>query len=138
MASHLPPTPRTALSPHLQVYRLPLTALLSITHRISGALLAVLFLALNGLFAIAAVEPALFEKMTHDLAQPLGRILIGSILLSLNYHLVHGIRHLFWDIGMGFRKKCLLPLALLEILATLLLTGIAILAPLYCKAGAVS
>ena len=45
---------RRPLSPHLQVYRLPLTAWLSITHRLTGVLLSLgLVLLLGSLLAIA-------------------------------------------------------------------------------------
>lgn len=45
------------LSPHLQVYRLPLTALLSISHRITGVLLAMGLLLLAGWLLAASVYP---------------------------------------------------------------------------------
>ena len=40
------------ISPHLQIYRLPLTALLSITHRITGVILALGSLLGTGLDSI--------------------------------------------------------------------------------------
>ena len=42
------------LSPHLQIYRLPLTALLSISHRITGVALSLGLLLLVWLLAAAA------------------------------------------------------------------------------------
>ena len=126
---------RTALSPHLQIYRLPLTAWLSIAHRISGAILALVFVGLNGLITAAAIRPDIFEAATHWLEAPLGRSIIFLTILLFNYHLVHGVRHLVWDMGHGFKKSSLTGLCLLEIGATLLLTCFAILAPELLAAG---
>ena len=126
---------RTALSPHLQIYRLPLTAWLSIAHRISGAILALVFVGLNGLITAAAIRPDIFEAATHWLEAPSGHSILFLTILLFNYHLVHGVRHLVWDMGHGFKKSSLTGLCLLEIGATLLLTCFAILAPELLAAG---
>ncbi len=96
--------PDRPLSPHLQVYRLPLTALLSITHRITGVGLAFGAVILVAWLAAAAAGPAWFAPMSKMMGSWLGRIVLFGFTWALFYHLVNGIRHLFWDAGFGFEK----------------------------------
>lgn len=127
---------RTVLSPHLQIYRLPLTALLSITHRISGCLLAISFVLGNGLLAIAATDPQLFENITGWLARPMGLVSISALVLLFNYHLIHGVRHLFWDFGYGFSRSKQRVIGILEIVSALGMTALMLLAPSLLEAAA--
>jgi succinate dehydrogenase / fumarate reductase cytochrome b subunit len=93
------------LSPHLQVYRLPLLAILSILHRATGVALSVGALYLATWVIYAASNPqayALFQGFNTSIG---GRILLGGWLFSAFYHLFNGIRHLFWDAGYGFELK---------------------------------
>jgi len=97
------PTARP-LSPHLQVYRLQLTSVLSILHRATGIALSVgaLYLAT---WVFAASSPATYASFQSFNTSILGRILLGGWLFSAFYHLCNGIRHLFWDAGYGFELK---------------------------------
>lgn len=89
-------------SPHLQIYRLPLTAKMSISHRITGVLLSAGLL-LTVLFLTALAGGQSSWNIAHDiLANGLGQLVLFGFTLVLNYHLCNGIRHLFWDIGHGF------------------------------------
>ena len=133
--SSTPHKPRRVLSPHLQIYRLPLTALLSISHRISGALLALGFVLGNLLLAAAATKAPIFENVTGDLTQPLGRFLVAGWLLLFNYHLVHGIRHLLWDLGLGFSRSKQTLWGIAEIMSALILTTLMVYAPCWLKSG---
>ena len=98
------PTSRP-LSPHLQVYRLPFLANLSILHRATGIALSVgaLYLATWVVFASASPQTyAMFQGFNGSIV---GRIVLGGWLFSLFFHLCNGIRHLFWDAGYGFELK---------------------------------
>ena len=92
------------LSPHLTIYRWPITMLLSILHRITGVALAV------GLVAFVFwIEAIAFEAVPYDLFNEIMRSVIGQIallawLLSFFFHLSNGIRHLIWDTGQMFEK----------------------------------
>jgi len=112
------------LSPHLQIYKLPLTGLISISHRITGVLLCLGFPALLGmLFSISNGEAA-FQSMQAFLTLPLINLLLWAFIYALLFHLCHGVRHLLWDIGLGFQPNRLQTYALYEILASLFLTGL--------------
>ncbi|MGX2041425.1 succinate dehydrogenase, cytochrome b556 subunit [Methylocaldum sp. MU1018] len=110
------------LSPHLQIYRLPPTPVLSITHRITGVLLSLglIFWAI-GLVAVAEGE-ARFAWIQGALRSVPGRLLVWLWLFSLFFHFSHGLRHLIWDTGYGFRRDTLDRYAYFELVAAVLLT----------------
>ncbi len=116
MASNRP------LSPHLQVYRLPLTGLISITHRMTGVLLSlglVLFVYL--LFALAAGE-SYYAGMQAFMSFWLCKLVYWGFIYALFFHLCHGTRHLIWDIGRTFDRATLDRYALYELMASFVLT----------------
>lgn len=106
------------LSPHLQVYRLPLTALLSITHRATGVFLS-FGLVLMVLYLMAVAEgPAGFEAAQGWLNSPPGKVFLWGWIYALLFHLVHGVRHLVWDTGLGFDRAKLDRFARYELVAS--------------------
>lgn len=121
------PKPRASqrpLSPHLQIYRLPLTAVLSISHRISGVSLIVGLLLGTILLVLAALGPDYFTSLEGLLKSTPVRVLVWGWIYALCFHFCHGIRHLFWDSGRGFEKRQLMKHNLIELLASILLTGL--------------
>ncbi|WP_397394713.1 succinate dehydrogenase, cytochrome b556 subunit [Phenylobacterium sp.] len=95
------PVRERPLSPHLQVWRWHLTMLTSILHRASGmALYAGAILVAGWALALGA-GPDAYPAYMDLLASPLGRLVLVGLTLSLFYHLANGIRHLFWDAGLG-------------------------------------
>ena len=90
------------LSPHLGIYRRQLTSVLSITHRATGiALSAGLVLLVYWLMSLAA-GPEAYASAQALLGSLVGRVVMFAFTVSLFYHLCNGIRHLFWDVGLGF------------------------------------
>lgn len=90
------------LSPHLQIYRPQLTSVLSITHRGTG-----LALGLGTIFFVwwlsgAAWSGACFSAARAFWGSWLGKLFLLGWTFSLFYHLLNGVRHLLWDIGIGF------------------------------------
>ena len=103
------------LSPHLQVYRLPLTGLISITHRMTGVLLSMgLVLFVYVLFAIAAGE-ASYLAMQAFMSFWLFKLVYWGFIYALFFHLCHGVRHLIWDVGKTFDRATLDKYALIEL-----------------------
>ncbi|MCC5811968.1 MAG: succinate dehydrogenase, cytochrome b556 subunit [Ectothiorhodospiraceae bacterium] len=95
-------TQNRPLSPHLQVYKFPLTAITSIMHRISGVALSVGTLLLIYWLTAAAAGPEQYERAQGVLGSFLGQLVLFAFTYALFYHLCNGIRHLFWDAGKGF------------------------------------
>ncbi len=89
------------LSPHLQIYRLPLAALLSISHRVTGVLLSAATVILAFLIATAVYAPSVGQTMIDGLRHPFGQAFLIAWTFALAFHLCTGIRHLVWDAGVG-------------------------------------
>ena len=99
-------TPRP-LSPHLQVYRWQITMTMSILHRVTGVGLGVGTLLFAYWLIAAAAGPEAFATAQDLIGSWLGRLILLGFTFSLLYHFLNGIRHLFWDIGMGFDLRTL-------------------------------
>jgi len=93
------------LSPHLQVYRLPLPAISSITHRITGIGLTVGTLLLAWWLIAAGTGPDAFARVEGFVGSPLGWLLMIGWVWALWYHTLNGIRHLVWDAGYGLELQ---------------------------------
>ncbi|MFT4013990.1 MAG: succinate dehydrogenase, cytochrome b556 subunit [Paracoccus sp. (in: a-proteobacteria)] len=90
------------LSPHLQVYRLPIAAVTSIMTRITGhALVAGIVLIVWWLVA-AVSSPGAFACADWVMRSWIGFIVLTGSMWALWYHLLAGLRHLFYDAGYGF------------------------------------
>ena len=117
-------TQERPLSPHLQVYRLPLTAILSISHRITGVLLAAGLLAMSAsLLAIAALGPAAWDPLRAIYASLPGQLAVWLYVCALCFHTCHGIRHLLWDAGHRLDRSRQFRDNLIELLLSLALAG---------------
>jgi succinate dehydrogenase / fumarate reductase cytochrome b subunit len=93
------------LSPHLQVYRPQLTSLLSITHRATGVFLALAALLLCYWLLCVAAGADRYAALMLQLGAWYGQAMLGAILFSVYFHLCNGIRHLFWDLGLGLSLR---------------------------------
>jgi len=93
------------LSPHLQVYKLPMTAKMSISHRISGVILTFGLIALAGWIIAAATGEEAYKWMMGYIQHPLAQMVFLGWAFVLFYHMGNGFRHLFWDLGIGITEK---------------------------------
>jgi succinate dehydrogenase / fumarate reductase cytochrome b subunit len=93
------------LSPHLQIYRWQLTMVMSIAHRITGIVLAGGTLLLVWWIVALAMGPDAYARAQGFIGSPPGLVLMFGWTAALFYHLLNGIRHLFWDAGHGFELK---------------------------------
>jgi succinate dehydrogenase / fumarate reductase cytochrome b subunit len=108
------------LSPHLTIYKPQISSLLSISHRISG-----IFLFIGAIFICWLVTAFVF---CPDFAQCscsdwlIVKLAMLGWTLMLFFHLLNGIRHLFWDMGHGFEIKTMNRSGILVVVITLLAT----------------
>ena len=89
------------LSPHLGIYRLSLTMVMSGLHRITG-----LFLYLGGIFlawwlVAVASGPNAYGFVQWFMGTWIGRLFLFGYTWTLIHHTLGGIRHLIWDTGRG-------------------------------------
>lgn len=89
------------LSPHLQIYRMPITAITSILTRITGnALIVGTLLAVWWLLA-AATSPEYFATANAVATSWFGDLVFTGSLWAIWYHYLAGLRHLYFDAGKG-------------------------------------
>jgi succinate dehydrogenase / fumarate reductase cytochrome b subunit len=100
----MPPHPRP-LSPHLGIYRWQIGNTLSILHRLTGIVLALGLVALcYWLISLASGEES-FRAAERTFASPVGLVSLIGWTFAFLYHLLNGVRHLFWDLGLGFERR---------------------------------
>ncbi len=90
------------LSPHLQIYRPMLTMMMSIFHRATGIALYAGVLLLVWWLTAAAASDEYFNVVQGVFGHWLGQILLFGFTWALMHHSLGGIRHLIWDMGLGF------------------------------------
>lgn len=80
---------------------LPITAYVSILHRVSGVILFFATGILLWLLDASLASPQSFDDVKSLLTGSFAQLIIWGILAALAYHLVAGIRHLIMDFGIG-------------------------------------
>ena len=95
-------TTNRPLSPHLTIYRPQLNSVLSILHRITGIVLIFGLMLITGWFFSMSLGEMSFKFYSLWFNTLIGKLIMFGSLCALWYHFFAGIRHLFWDFGIGF------------------------------------
>jgi succinate dehydrogenase / fumarate reductase cytochrome b subunit len=90
------------LSPHIQIYRWPLTMALSIVHRVTGTGLALGLILVTWWLLALASGPEAFATIQAVMGSWFGILILVLWTLALYFHLGNGVRHLIWDAGYGY------------------------------------
>jgi succinate dehydrogenase / fumarate reductase cytochrome b subunit len=87
---------------NLLAIRQPIPAIVSILHRISGALLFLIGLPL-GLWALQAslASPEVYARITGAFEGPFAKLVLIVLIWAYLHHLIAGIRHLLADVHIG-------------------------------------
>ena len=93
------------LSPHLQIYRWHISSLLSITHRISGVINLLSLILIFFWLIILSLGENNYELFLILINSFFGKFILIGFSWSMCFHILSGIRHLFWDMGYGFEIK---------------------------------
>lgn len=120
--SDAPKTIERPLSPHLQVYNLPMMARMSISHRITGVLLTVGLVLLSLWIIAAGMGEETYNQAMALIDTPVTRYVFVAWAFMLFYHLCNGFRHVLWDIGFGLNEKASVKSGIWVLVATVLLT----------------
>ena len=111
------------LSPHISIYRWPITMVSSILHRATGIAMAAGFIVLVGWLFDAASGPDVYAKFLGVMDSTLGCVLLVGWSYAFFYHLSNGIRHLVWDTGRGLEIGQATASAWFVIVASIVLTA---------------
>jgi succinate dehydrogenase / fumarate reductase cytochrome b subunit len=93
------------LSPHLSIYRWPITMVLSILHRATGVAMSIGLIVFATWLMQAAAGPEAYLGFTSTMSSLVGRLLLVGWSFAFFFHVGNGVRHLFWDSGRGFEKQ---------------------------------
>jgi succinate dehydrogenase / fumarate reductase cytochrome b subunit len=110
------------LSPHLQVYKMTLTFVMSGFHRITGFVLYFGTLLLAWWLIAAASGPNAYGYVEWFMGSLIGRLVLFGYTWALIHHMLGGIRHLIWDTGRGFEPAEREMLAMATIVGSILFT----------------
>lgn len=99
-----------------------MTALMSISHRITGAILTGGSLLITAFLVAAMLGEGPYTQVSAFLGSWIGTIILAGWSFCLYYHLCNGIRHLIWDTAAMLEKKQAAISGWIVILATILLT----------------
>lgn len=110
------------LSPHLQIYRLSLSMLMSGLHRITGLALCAGMVVLAWWLLAAAAGQNAYGTFEAFETSWIGRIILFGFSWSLLHHLLGGLRYLIWDLGYGMEPAEREWLVRANIIGSILLT----------------
>ncbi len=103
--------------------RMPMPAVVSILHRISGALLFLVGVpALLWGVQASLASPEAYEAFRAFLARPLVKLIALLLVWAYLHHLLAGLRHLLMDVHIGLDLKPARQSATIATVAALLLT----------------
>jgi succinate dehydrogenase / fumarate reductase cytochrome b subunit len=91
------------LSPYW-IYRWQITMWLSSLHRITGLLLSLGAIALGIWLVALASGPDSYAVVREIAASGPFKVLLVGWTFAFFFHLANGVRHLFWDLGLGYDK----------------------------------
>ena len=113
------------LSPHIGIYKPQITSVLSILHRATGMFLCFGAVVFAWWVIALALGPEPYAAVRSALGSWLGRLLLFAWTFSFFFHLCNGVRHLFWDAGIGFELRTVHASGLAVVAASIALTVVA-------------
>jgi succinate dehydrogenase (ubiquinone) cytochrome b560 subunit len=81
------------ISPHVSIYKFPITALSSITTRLTGLYLSGVFVG-SGVCCVAGID---LYKSYQDLQNYQKKAIKYTLIFPMTYHTMGGLRHFVWD-----------------------------------------
>ena len=89
------------LSPHLSIHKPVLTAVFSISHRISGIALSIGSILIATWFLLINLGPNYYSYFELISKSIFFKIILILWTLGIFYHLFNGCRKLYWSFGVG-------------------------------------
>ena len=110
------------ISPHLGIYRMTITMLMSIMHRITGVGNYIGTLLVAAWLVSIAIGPDAYAAVNAIFGHPLGKLVLFGYTWNVFHHMLGGIRHLIWDTGHAMQPPAADTLAWFTIIGSLTLT----------------
>ena len=113
---------KNPLSPHIQIYNWHISSLISISHRITGVINIIIITLICFWVALLLLGNANYELIQKFFETYFGKFVIVGRVWSFSFQILSEIRHIFWDLGLGFELKTSNITGLLVIFGSLVLT----------------
>ena len=110
------------LSPHIQIYNWHISSLVSICHRITGIVNISIISLICFWVALLLLGNTNYELVENFFGTYFGKFVIVGTAWSFSFQILSEIRHLFWDLGLGFELKTSNITSLLVIFGSFILT----------------
>jgi len=110
------------LSPHIQIYNWHISSLVSICHRITGIINITIITLICFWVAFLLLGNSNYELIQNFFVTFFGKFIIIGTAWSFSFQILSEIRHLFWDLGLGFELKTSNITGLLVIFGSFVLT----------------
>ena len=113
---------KNPLSPHIQIYNWHISSLISISHRITGIINITIITLICFWVALLFLGNTNYELIQKFFETFFGKFIIIGTIWSFSFQILSEIRHLFWDLGLGFELKTSNITGLLVIFGSFVLT----------------
>ncbi len=107
---------------NLVTIRLPVPGIVSIMHRVSGAVLFLMLPLLLWLFQSSLQSPESFAAFYAVVSNPLMKLFLLALLWGYLHHLLAGVRHLFLDLHIGAELETARASSLVVLIGAIVLT----------------
>ena len=110
------------LSPHLQIYRVHISSLVSISHRFTGIInfLAIILICLW--VCLLFLGESYYNVLSFFLNSFFGKFIILALSWSFSFQILSEIRQLIMDLGYGFELNTTRVTGLIVIFGSIILT----------------
>ena len=115
-------TDKNPLSPPIQIYNWHISSLVSISHRITGIINITIVTLICFWLSLLLLGNSNYESIQNFFGTFFGKFIIISTVWSFSFQILSEIRHLFWDLGIGFDLKISNITGLLVIFGSFILT----------------
>jgi succinate dehydrogenase / fumarate reductase cytochrome b subunit len=115
------------LSPHLSIYRMAITMLVSILNRITGAGMILAAILIVWWLMAAASGADYYATVNGFLTSWFGLLILVGSLWALWFHFLGGLRHLFMDFGLGYEIKTVNMTGWIVVIGSFVLTALSLI-----------
>ena len=112
------------ISPHLTWYKPQITSTLSVMHRFSGIVLVLGSIGLSWWVVAAALGGGAYATTAWLYGSVGGTVVLILWTIALAFHLSNGMRHLFWDVDVGFAMTTVNRTGVAVLIMTAVLTAV--------------